>query len=428
MSTESAELNRYVWPVRLATGISRGNLFTLYYAAFVTVGMLALLNFLQPYILIENLKIPQGEEGALTGLLSFVTESIMICLGFFVGAWSDRIGRNILYTAGFATMALGYAVYGNVDSVAQLFVVRIVLAVGAVLIGVMFTSVQTDYPAEADRGKLLGVTALITALGVTIAVVAGGQLPNLFQARGFEPVPAGARAMYVVCTVAVISALIVRLGLKRGRPATAHENRPFRQVIREGLGAAHNNRIVLCYLTAFVSRADMTVVGLFFSLWLTMTGVEQGMTTADALAKATMFFGLFNIVSLLWAPVMGVIIDRLDRVTALVISLVLAAVGYGGLCLVDDPMNNPVFYGWLVLLGIGVVSPVLAAQALLGQETLPELRGSVNGIFAAAGAVGILSISLIGGYLFDVWKPYPFLVVAILNVLLLIVTFWLNRK
>jgi MFS family permease len=199
-------------------------------------------------------------------------------------------------------------------------------------------------------------------------------------------------------------------------------------VIREGLGAARNNRIVLCYLTAFVSRADMTVVGLFFSLWLTTTGVEQGMTTADALAKATMFFGLFNIVSLLWAPVMGVIIDRLDRVTALVISLVLAAIGYGGLCLVDDPMNNPVFYGWLVLLGIGVVSPVLASQALLGQETLPELRGSVNGIFATAGAVGILSISLVGGYLFDVWKPYPFLVVAILNVLLLGATFWLNRK
>ena len=428
MSTESSELNRYVWPVRLAAGVSKGNLFTLYYAAFVTVGMLAVLNFLQPYILIENLRIPEGEEGALTGILSFVAESMMICLGFFVGAWSDRVGRNILYAAGFVTMAIGYVAYGNVDSVGQLFVVRGVLAVGAVLIGVMFTSVQTDYPDEADRGKLLGIAALITALGVTVAVVAGGQLPNFFQGRGFAPVPAGARAMYVICAVAVVSALIVRLGLKRGRSSMTNQDLPFGQVIREGLGAARNNRIVLCYLSAFVSRADMTVVGLFFSLWLTTTGVEQGMTTADALAKATLFFGLFNIASLFWAPVMGVIIDRLDRVRALVIGLALAAVGYGGLCIVDDPMNNPLFYGWLVLLGIGVISPVLAAQALLGQETLPELRGSVNGIFAAAGAVGILSISVIGGYLFDVWKPYPFLVVAILNVLLLGATFWLDRR
>jgi MFS family permease len=428
MSTESSELNRYVWPVRLAAGVSKGNLFTLYYAAFVTVGMLAVLNFLQPYILIENLRVPEGEEGALTGMLSFVAESMMICFGFFVGAWSDRIGRNILYAAGFVTMAIGYAAYGNVDSVGQLFVVRGVLAVGAVLIGVMFTSVQTDYPDEADRGKLLGIAALITALGVTVAVVAGGQLPNFFQGRGSAPVPAGARTMYVICAVAGVSALIVRLGLKRGRSSMVNQGLPFGQVIREGLGAARNNRIVLCYLTAFVSRADMTVVGLFFSLWLTTTGVEQGMTTADALAKATLFFGLFNIASLFWAPVMGVIIDRLDRVRALVIGLALAAAGYGGLCIVDDPMNNPLFYGWLVLLGIGVISPVLAAQALLGQETLPELRGSVNGIFAAAGAVGILSISVIGGYLFDVWKPYPFLVVAILNVLLLGATFWLNRR
>jgi MFS family permease len=428
MPSENPQSSHYVWPVRLATGISKGNLFTLYYAAFVTVATLAVVNFLQPYILIENLKIAAGEEGALTGVLSFVAEAIMICLGFFIGALSDRVGRNMLYTAGFVIMAVGYAAYGNVESVTQLYAVRIVLAIGAVLIGVMFTSVQTDYPAEADRGKLLGMAALLTALGVTIAVVGGGQLPNFFKGQGFEPVPAGARAMYVIAAIAALSALVVRLGLKRGPSATARQNLPFRQVVREGLGAARNNRIVLCYLTAFVARADMTVVGLFFSLWLTTTGVEQGMTTADALAKATMLFGFFNIVSLLWAPVMGVIIDRLDRVTALAIALVLAAVGYGGLCLVNDPLNDPLFFGWLVLLGIGVISPVLASQALLGQETLPELRGSVNGLFAAAGAVGILSISLVGGFLFDIWKPYPFFVVAILNVLLLFVTFWLNRK
>jgi hypothetical protein len=34
----------------------------------------------------------------------------------------------------------------------------------------------------------------------------------------------------------------------------------------------------------------------------------------------------------------------------------------------------------------------------------------------------------LGGYLFDVWKQYPFLLVAVLNVVLLLATFVLNRK
>ena len=83
---------------------------------------------------------------------------------------------------------------------------------------------------------------------------------------------------------------------------------------------------------------------------------------------------------------------------------------------------------FLLLLGIGVISTVLASQALLSQETRPELRGAVNGIFTAAGGAGILSISLLGGYLFDVWKQYPFLLVAVLNVVLLFATFVLNKK
>jgi MFS family permease len=77
---------------------------------------------------------------------------------------------------------------------------------------------------------------------------------------------------------------------------------------------------------------------------------------------------------------------------------------------------------------MGVISPVLAAQALLGQETQPELRGAVNGLFSAMGAVGILAISLAGGYLFDLWKPYPFLVVAVMNLLLLGAGFRLGEQ
>lgn len=412
----------------MAPGVSRGNLLTLYYAAFVTIAFVSLVNFLQPYVLIENLRVPAARQGSLTGQLGFVSEATMIVLGLVIGAASDRLGRNVLFTLGLLILALGYGGLGHVGSEAGLFGLRLLLAVGACLAGVMLTATQTDYPVEADRGKLLGVCALITALGVTLAVVLGGQLPALFQARGHAPVQAGALAMYSIAGAALLSALVVRLGLRRGPPGAHARRQPLDQALRAGLATAANRRLALCYLAAFVSRSDMTVVGLYFSLWVTTTGVEQGLSTAQALARATLLFSAMNVASLLWAPVMGLIIDRLDRVAALGIAVALAAAGYGSLCLVTDPVGSPWIWPWLVVLGMGVISPVLAAQALLGQETPVALRGAVNGLFNAAGAVGILGISLAGGYLFDVWKPYPFLVVALLNVLLLAGALLVRRR
>ena len=98
--------------------------------------------------------IPEGEQGAITGQLGFVTELTMISLGFLVGAWSDRVGRNILFTFGFVLLALGFVGMANVASVPGLYAVRLVLAFGACAVGVMFTSTQTDYPQEPDRGQV----------------------------------------------------------------------------------------------------------------------------------------------------------------------------------------------------------------------------------------------------------------------------------
>jgi len=414
--------------VRLAPGVSRANLLTLYYAAFVTIGLVSLVNFLQPYLLIENLKVPASRQGALTGQLGFVSEATMICLGLLIGAVSDRVGRRAVYTVGLLVLALGYGGLATVATEPGLFALRLWLAVGACLAGVMLTATQTDYPEEADRGKLLGVCALITALGVTVAVVGGGQLPALFRGRGLDALEAGAWSMFSLAGVALVSALVVCLGLRRGRPDTGVAVPPLGQVLAEGLASVRNPRLALCYLAAFVSRSDMTVVGLYFSLWVTTTGVEQGLSTAEALARATLLFSAMNVASLLWAPVMGLLIDRMDRVGALSVAVALAAIGYGAMCLVADPIGNPWIWPWLVVLGMGVISPVLAAQALLGQETPPALRGAVNGMFNAAGAVGILGISLAGGYLFDVWKQYPFLVVALLNGALLLSALVMKRR
>jgi MFS family permease len=68
------------------------------------------------------------------------------------------------------------------------------------------------------------------------------------------------------------------------------------------------------------------------------------------------------------------------------------------------------------VVGIGQTSTQIACTVLLGQECPPAYRGSVFGVQAFFGAIGILAISTGGGYLYDLVSPAaPFIAVAIAN-------------
>ena len=64
----------------------------------------------------------------------------------------------------------------------------------------------------------------------------------------------------------------------------------------------------------------------------------------------------------------------------------------------------------------------LAATSLIGKEAPERGRGAVLGMWSFCGALGILIVAQVGGYLFDnVTKVGPFLFVASANIALL---FW----
>ena len=80
-------------------------------------------------------------------------------------------------------------------------------------------------------------------------------------------------------------------------------------------------------------------------------------------------------------------------------------------------------YAAAIILGMGEINAVLAAQALIGQEAPEDGRGSVVGVFGFFGAIGILIAASLGGYLFDNWMPAgPFVLMGIANFLLMIIS------
>jgi MFS family permease len=101
--------------------------------------------------------------------------------------------------------------------------------------------------------------------------------------------------------------------------------------------------------------------------------------------------------------------------------MAIAATGYLSLGFIGDP-TQPIMYGAAVILGMGEINAVLAAQALIGQEAPKDGRGAVVGVFGFFGAIGILLAASIGGYLFDAWMPAgPFVLMGAANATLFII-------
>lgn len=407
-------------PIQLKHGVSTGNGLTLLYAAFFSVCLLAFINFAQPYLLSVNLNIPVAEQGSVSGLLAGLQEVMVLLLVAPFGALADRVGRRPVYVFGFIAIGGGYLLCSFATTVPQLAIFRMLFAVGSAAVGTMLAVVPADYPEEGSRGKLIGAVGVCNGLGMALVIPLLGQLPKVFADAGATPVAAGRWAFGSVLVLCLATAAVLKLGLASGRPGQRTAQQGIAGLVKSGLQAARNPRVALAYGSAFASRGDMVVVGAFFSLWVTQASTAAGRSAADALAKAGILFAVVQVSALLWAPVMGLIADRVNRVSAMVFAMGLAAAGFLGIGLVTDPLA-PMALVACVCLGIGQMSAITASQVLIGQEADERVRGSVVGVYSFFGALGLVAFTTIGGRLFDLLAPSaPFVMVGAANFCLLI--------
>ncbi len=407
-------------PIWLAPGISPLNALTFLFVGLIGICMMAYINFAQPYLFSVNLSVPEDQRGRLAGRLVFWSETVLILLAGVIGALSDRIGRRTVTTIGFLVIGIGYALYPFANSVTQLFLFRTVFAIGSAIILTMLFAIMADYPQNRSRGKLAAAIAMMSGLGIMSIVYMVGDLPVRFVQGGVSELQAGRYTFLTVAGICILSAGIVAVGLKGGRPAGMSNQYPLLEFIRIGLRATRNPKIALAFGSSFAARADMIVVGTFFALWLEQVGTGIGLTSGEALARvATLYIVLLGS-ALVWAPFLSYLTDRLTRGNAVVFGVTLATAGFMSIGFITDPLSSIMFPA-TVLLGIGQSSAIVTCEALIGEEAPAENRGAIMGIFSLSGGVGVLAISLGSGALYDQWSPAgPFVLMGSCNLLILI--------
>jgi len=398
--------------IKLQPTVSRLNALALVYGNFMTIGALVFVSIGQAYVLNANLGVPLTEQGVISGDLALWSELVIVLTVGFFGVIADRTSRRSVFVFGLSMLALSYVLYPLAGAVTDLVVYRALNAIGVAATTCLLTVITHDYAREESRGKLLAACAIGGGLGALLITGVFGRLPVFFQQQGLAIVLAGQYMHWLVAALIGVSAVFLLRTLKSGTPIHRQERPSFGALIRSGVGEARNPRIALSYASAFVARGDLMIVGTFLVLWGTVAGREQGMSTPQAVAAGTMLFVVTQIATLVWVPVLGVMMDRLNRVTAVIVGSALGAVAFLSTAFIDNPLDRaylPVF----ALIGIGQISCLLTSQALIGQEAPAQKRGAVVGAFSWCGAIGIMAFAAVGGRLFDSFSPAaPFMLVG----------------
>jgi MFS family permease len=416
--------------IGLAPGILPRHLVSYLYAAFVTIGLLAFVSFMQPYLMNVNLRLPPEVQGRTVAALNFANELLALCLVAPFGALADKIGRRAVYACGLLWLAAGFLLYAQAHTVLQLAGCSLFFSVGVAAVGTMLGTVLADTPEESSRGRMVGMAGFCQGLGALILIATLGKLPHLLALAGVSELAAGRITLAIAAALSAMSAVVVLLGLRAGTPSQSAPAMPLMRVLREGLATARRNpRIWLACLLQFGSFGDRVVLGTFLMLRLQQAWLERGLTMADAASRARVPFIAAMAAGLVTALVVGVLLDRIDRLRIGTAAMALAALAYLACGFIDDPSASGLLLAVAILLGVGQIAAIIAGQTLLGQEAPRDVRGAVFGLAGVCASAAILFTNAFGGWLYDsVSRGGPFFLLAGVNFAIFVFGWRLSRR
>jgi MFS family permease len=416
--------------IRLAPGFLPGHLVTYLYAAFVTVGLLAFVSFMQAWLLNVNLGLAPHLQGRTVSALNFANELIALCLVAPFGALADKIGRRAVYACGLLWLAAGFVLYPLARSIPELTACALFFSVGVAAVGTMLGTVLADTPRENSRGRLVGLAGFFQGLGALTLIATLGKLPQWLSRAGFDELAAGRITLWMAGAFSALSALVVFAGLRSGSPSSSAPALPLLGILRDGIAAARRNpRIWLACLLQFGSFGDRVVLGTFLMLRLQQAWLERGYPMAEAASRARVPFIAAMAAGLVTALLVGVLLDRVDRLRIGIAAMALAGVAYLVCGFIDDPTRGGLILAVAILLGAGQIAAIVAGQTLLGQEAPLDVRGAVFGLAGICASAAILFTNAFGGWLYDtVSRGGPFFLLAGVNLVIVAIGLRISRR
>lgn len=389
---------------------------TLYLLAALSMIFMTLALALQPLYLHSVLGLGRDNAGFVNANIQVITEVLDLFVVGYLGFMSDRYGRLPLMTGGFllaglSALALPYSLelgaMLGMGGLAFFYVVRSVMSLGTSAFWPQVATLTGDLSDIESRPRLLARTGFMMAFGATLVYAILMQIPKY----------AGITlSMMLLAVIALFGAWVANGFMVDVAPKFQQETVPLRTIIQL---IKNSKALRLSFLSAFCSRNDMVIVGLFLMTWCIYFADILGLTQAEAAAQAGMVIGFIGLVVLISIPVWGEIIARFGRVPSIVMGLLFSGCGFLALGMIENPLS------WWVLLpafitGLGQAGCLLAPQTLTLDLAPDSMRGTMLGVFNTVGGLGVIFFLQVGGILFDWLGPStPFVFTGIANLLIM---------
>jgi MFS family permease len=313
------------------------------------------------------------------GIIMGVYSGVGIFCQPLIGPWVDAIGRRLFMIVGTALVVLAATLPAAIDSIAVLFVARVLQGLGFSAYFVAMFSYVVDLVPPAQRGWALGIYGVSGFVATAFAPLVG----ELLVRR------AGFRALFVVSAALALVplALILRLRDTRSPGAAAL---PAPGWLRAGLEDVAQRHMVV---TLFFGLGSGTIFAFLptFAQSLAVSGLSLFYTAYAAAAIAVRIFG-------------GRLIDTRGRRAVIVPSMflqmvapaLLAAVGFAVTRTSTTPVVPVLFVAGLVSgAAHGFLYPGLAA--LVTDVAPAARRATAVGVFSAMFLLGQTSGAFVFG-------------------------------
>lgn len=345
-----------------------------------------------------------GAGGLQVGLLVTVYSAVQLVMAPLWGRISDRFGRRRVLILGLLGSAAAYIIFARADSLALLFLSRIVGGIGGSTIPVAQAYIADVTPPTRRAGNM-GLIGAAFGLGFVIGPALGG---ILYGVSPDSPAAPG----YVAAGLCFANALVAGLWLPESRQSRDRATSRFNlgAALTEVRGSSQIKIILAGYL--FITMA-------FSTLQPTLSLLASERFTLGA-RQAGYLFAMLGFVSAVYqggivralVPRMGE--RRLFRYSALPFAT--------GLLVIGLATDLRLLLAGLVLLGIGYGGAVPAVLGLLSRAASPDRQGGVLGVGQSVGSLARVLGPSMAGALFDVRLAFPYLAGAFLILLALLVS------
>ncbi len=355
-------------------------------------------------MIIPDIQLRAEALGAPGWLIGAMLASTFVVQLFVSPAWgkaSDSVGRKPILLICTLLSAGGMFVYGVAGTVWLLLASRVISGLGGANVAIA-QALLADATTGHERTKAMGQIGAAVTVGLIGGPVLGGVLAQHI----------GSGVGLVAGGLSAFGAVIVLLGVPSVPPKEkTQEKRRFLPDLSLLRDLPRVRQLAVVAAIAWFSLA--TLEGTFGRMIKHTLGFGQ--------EEFGIVFGYESLLGfLVQAFVLGWIAKRTKEQALLRVAYVMQGLG---LALMPFTYLFPAAIGWLGVLlffstlyaiGTGLSNPTV--NSLCSKLTPPERQGELFGMLQGTRSVGFVVGPILGGYLFDLWSPSPYLVAGFASV------------